>query len=330
MNQDGCSTPVREWKGGFAHSDPDFAYPNPNLSSLPMPGNMENICKLDRQQRVDWPEFSWETQPGKPASRCFQMFAPDISRIGYTDTGRVYSIICPQQGIYIDGIGYMNVEVTVTGQRGWVDENTKELAADMTVQPKVWFSKSAHYSSVGAGILKWFDDLGYPFPGDKDHAILINTYTPGNSSQPILRVSKGESPSFKSPDFTKHKEKAWTVGNVEVEIGDIQSTGNQKVDEFNNLVMNLFNAISGNLLLKGNVLSWNVWFYAPEPVDREEWRAHAERWRKSINEDHGSPDGPGTVAKYANGSDFSPGSGVIKQALEEVRNFLSSLFADRS
>ena len=168
------------------------------------------------------------------------------------------------------------------------------------------------------------DDFGNPFPGDKAHAILINTYTPKNPSQPILRVSKGESPRIKSPGFTKHKDNAWAVGNVEVEIGDIQSTGNQKVDRFNNLVMNLFNAISGNLLLKENVLSWNVWFNPPEPVDREEWRAHAERWRKSINEDHGSPDGPGTMAKYADKSEFSPGSGVIEQALDEVRNFLSS------
>ena len=283
-----------------------------------MLGNMDNIDLLRRQQRVDWPEFSWETQPGKPASRCFQMFATDISRIGYTDTGRVYSIICPQQGIYIKGIGYMNVEVTVTCQRGWVDENTRELAADMTVQPKVWFSKSAHYSSLGAEMLKLFDDLGRPFPGEKAHAILINTYTPQNRSQLILRVGRGTSPRFISPKFTGHAEKAWTVGNVEVEIGNIQLSGDQRVDDFNKLVMNLFNAISGNLLLSRNVLSWNVWFSAPEKVDQEEWRTHAERWRKSIDEDHGSPEGPGTVAKYADESDFSPGKDAIEAALKAI------------
>ncbi|MEK8228873.1 hypothetical protein NKG05_27165 [Oerskovia sp. M15] len=59
--------------------------------------NMANIDLLDRQQAVLWPEFSWTTVPGIESSRCYQMFAPDISRIGYTDTGRVYSIICPSR-----------------------------------------------------------------------------------------------------------------------------------------------------------------------------------------------------------------------------------------
>ena len=70
-----------------------------NLSSLPILGNMANIDKLQRQQKVCWPEFSWQTVPDQERSRCFQMFSPDISRVGYTDKGRVYSIICPQQGV---------------------------------------------------------------------------------------------------------------------------------------------------------------------------------------------------------------------------------------
>ena len=32
------------------------------------------------------------------------------------------------------------MEVTVTGNRGWVDETTKEIAADMRVVPKIWFA----------------------------------------------------------------------------------------------------------------------------------------------------------------------------------------------
>ena len=74
------------------------------------------------------------------------MFANDISRIGYDDTGRIWSIICPQQGAVVNRIGAINVEVTVTGQRGWVDEKNRELAADMTVEGKIWFSPSARQS----------------------------------------------------------------------------------------------------------------------------------------------------------------------------------------
>jgi hypothetical protein len=128
------------WIGGFAQSNPAFSYPNPNLTSLPLLGNMDNIKLLQRQQKVCWPEFSWETVLGDPKSRCFQMFSPDISRLGYTDAGRVYSIICPQQGSCTRSLGCLNVEVTVTAQRGWADETTKLVAADLKVEGKVWFT----------------------------------------------------------------------------------------------------------------------------------------------------------------------------------------------
>ena len=121
------------WIGGFRESDPAFAYPNPNLSSLPLLDNLANLDLLQRQQAVNWPEFSWLTVLGDETSRCFEMFAPDISRIGYTDLGRIYSIICPQQGSCHPGWGCLNIEVTVTGQRGWADESAAAVAADETV-----------------------------------------------------------------------------------------------------------------------------------------------------------------------------------------------------
>ena len=55
---------VPGWVGGFAESNPEFAYPHPNLTSLPMLDNMANIDLLQRQQAVKWPEFSWETEKG--------------------------------------------------------------------------------------------------------------------------------------------------------------------------------------------------------------------------------------------------------------------------
>ena len=63
------SKPAPGWVGGFAASNPAFAYPNPNLSSLPMLCNMANINLLQRQQGVEWPEFSWETEKGNPILR---------------------------------------------------------------------------------------------------------------------------------------------------------------------------------------------------------------------------------------------------------------------
>ena len=144
MTSGNDQNPAPGWVGGFEESNAMFSYPDPNLSSLHMLDNMANVDKLQRQQAVKWPEFSWETRKGEAdPKRCYQMFAPDISRLGYTNEGRVYSIICPQQGTYSPSFGALNVEVTVTGQRGWANETTRQIAADMTVVGKIWFSPSS-------------------------------------------------------------------------------------------------------------------------------------------------------------------------------------------
>lgn len=310
------------WKGGFPTSNPAFAYPDPDLSSLPMLGNLENIDLLQRQQKVLWPEFSWETVPGEPDSRCFQMFAPDISRLGYTDEGRVYSIICPQQGACSPSLGCLNVEVTVTGNRGWADEPNKDLAADMTVEARLWFSPSAHQNKLVQFLWHVFSQNDLPFPSDKANAIRITTHKAGDPSQPIFDVRRGETTKFESPPFARHEDVAYTVGHLEVEIGPIKPSGSKQVDEFNALVLQLFNAASGNMLHEGNVLTWNVWFNHPELVDQQEWRGHAEKWRKSIDADHGSPGGSRTPARFFDGTAFQPVEAFVGRELGVVLDWL--------
>lgn len=46
------------WKDGSADSE------RQTLLHLPMLENMDNIDLLDRQQKVVWPEFSWDSEPG--------------------------------------------------------------------------------------------------------------------------------------------------------------------------------------------------------------------------------------------------------------------------
>jgi len=306
-------TPAPGWVGGFEESNPDFAYPKPDLSSLKMLDNLANINLLDRQQAVLWPEFSWETQKDEADKKlCFQMFAPDISRLGYTNEGRVYSIICPQQGTASASIGALNVEVTVTGNRGWANETDKSIAANMTVRPKIWFSPGADQNWIVSKIWDKFASSDRPFPSDKANAMELNTYNAGQPDNPIFVLNKGESTGFPIPDFARHPDEAWSVGHLSVEIGAPISKGDPVVDEFNKLVMEAFNLAAGNMLQEGNVLCWNVWFEAPQIVDRDEWADHAEKWRKSIDADHGSPDGPGTDPRYYNGDKF-----VASEALKE-------------
>lgn len=317
-------TPVPGWVGGFEQTNSAFSYPNPNLSSLKIYDNMDHIHLLKRQQKVVWPEFSWLTEPGNKESRCYQMFAPDISRLGYDDQGRVYSIICPQQGASSPTLGSFNVEVTVTGNRGWADENTKEIAADMGVKGKIWFAPSAHENKFVKLIGDFFKAEGLNFPFNKDNAIVIKTSIPGNPEQPIFPLTKGQTNEFKIPDFAQHKGISWSVAHLGVQIGEIETKHNQKeiVTDFNQLILNLFNLASGNMLKKDNILTWNVWFTAPELVDQEEWKNHAKFWRHSIDVDNTSPDGPGSIARYYDGTPFKPLKELLIEELPEVLAFI--------
>ncbi len=323
MNPSQSSTTIPAgWVGGFAESNPAFAYPTPDLSSLDMLGNMDNIDKLTRQQKVIWPEFSWETIPGEPDSRCYQMFSPDISRLGYTDAGRVYSIICPQQGFCSPALGAMNVEVTVTGQRGWADEPSRTLAADMTVEGTIWFSPSAHQNPFVKILWEMFSHSEHPFPSSKADAISVKTHKVGDRKQPIFPLRVGQSTNFPIPDFAKHPE-AWAVANLGVEIGRPKKTGDPMADEFNHLIMDVFNTASGNMLKANNVLTWNVWFTPPELVDQQEWQDHAELWRESIDADHGSPTGEGTPARYYDGTPFEPMKELLEEEIEKVEAYIA-------
>ncbi|MGH1337762.1 MAG: hypothetical protein ACRBFS_16700 [Aureispira sp.] len=325
-------TAVPGWVGGFEASNPAFAYPTPDLSSLgPLKDNMANIDKLQRQQKVLWPEFSWKTdiKDTTNESRCYQMFAPDISRLGYTNEGRVYSIICPQQGICVPHLGCMNVEVTVTGNRGWANETTRELAADMGVVGKIWFSPSANQGELVKLFGAHFKENHLDFPFDKAHAIVIETSLPGDPSQPIFPLTKGTTTAFPIPDFAKHQEISWTVGHLGVQIGAVKKTGNDKVDEFNQMVVDIFNIGAGNMLQEGNTLTWNVWFTAPELVDTEEWQNHADYWRASIEADHGSPEGPGTIARHFDGTPFQPLKELLSEELPQLIHFAEKHVLDK-
>lgn len=307
-------TPVAGWVGGFGTPDP---------STLPMMENMDNIDLLQRQQKVVWPEFSWDSEPGTlEPKRCYQMFAPDISRLGYTNEGRVYSVICPQQGFATEHFGSLNVEVTVTGNRGWADESNKTVGADIMVVAKIWFAPSSHHQKFVKLIKAYFTLRNLPFPGDKAHAIEIQTFKPGFPSVKAFPLVSGPSTEFAIPEFAQHNEIAWSTGSLGVEIGSIKPTGVKEVDEFNQLVLDIFNTVGGNMLKEGNILYWNVWFTAPEIVNQEEWQKHAEFWRDSIQADHGAPDGQGTKARYFDGTPFKPLKNLALEELPKILNYI--------
>jgi hypothetical protein len=167
-----------------------------------------------------------------------------------------------------------------------------------------------------------FADSGLPFPSKKANAIKVTLHNSQDPSNSVLPGRSGESSRFKSPDFARHPTEAWAVANLEVEIGPIEKTGNATVDEFNQLVMDAFNVGSGNLLTPGNVLTWNVWFDEPTLVDQQEWQEHAEKWRDSIDADHGAPTGPGTPPRYFDGTPFLAAEAALEEIVNAVINWL--------
>ena len=180
----------------------------------------------------------------------------------------------PQQGVYHPHLGTLNIEVTVTGNRGWVDEKAPKdanVAADLTTLGQIWFSPGAHQNSLVKFLWTLFANNGLPFPSSKANSIKVTLHNSQNKTLSILPARSGETTRFKSPEFARHPKEAWAVANLEVGIGPIVKTGNSTVDEFNQLVMDAFNVASGNLLTPGNILTWNVWRDEPSLVDQEEW-----------------------------------------------------------
>ena len=78
------------------------------------------------------------------------------------------------------------------------------------------------------------------------------------------------------------------------------------------------------MLTPGNVLTWNVWFAEPTLVDQKEWQGHAEKWRESIDADHGAPTGRGTLPRYFDGRPFSAAESVLEEIINAIINWLKN------
>ena len=287
--------PLPPWKGGHKESYPEFAYTpiKPDLSREEMVKNLENIPKITRMQKIIWPEFSWYSKIGDESSRVYTCFAQDISRIGYDDEGKIWSFVCPQKGISLATFGTGFIEVTVTGVRGWVDEATRSVYADVEVEANIWFEPQLGNPLVQA--FKEVFDLIAPdkqFPFSKANAVKVSAHQVGKPYEPIWPMVNGTDPTIFQPLSRRHYDDgAYSVYHLQVEVGKRLKKDDPLVDRFDQLAYDLFNAASGGIVVEGQIVSWNVWSTAPEGVDTEEWEGHADKWFKSIHNEHKYPDG---------------------------------------
>ena len=71
----------------------------------------------------------------------------------------------------------------------------------------------------------------------------------------------------------------------------------------------------------GNASSWNVWLNHPELVDQEEWQEHAEKWRKSIDVNHNSPERWQSPARFHDGTLLPVPKNLVAHEVAKIHEF---------
>jgi len=166
-------------------------------------GNLQHIPKIQRMMKFEYPEFNWQMTLGDEETRCYQKFAQYISRFGYDDRGKVWSVIYPQQGL-ATFMGNVNIKITVTGVRGWIDENKKKVSSDIGVKGQVWFSTESKCLKAFNRFMHRYKGTPYEFPLSKINAIKQTTHKQGDPSDPHLCISSGVNKIIRNPKFAEH------------------------------------------------------------------------------------------------------------------------------
>jgi len=287
----------------FLKDHPECDYPDPDLSSLTPTGNMDNIGLLTRHMKIKWPQFSWQVIDGDEKTRLYQKFCEDISRVGYDQHGQIWSIICPQFGDNLANpthdhignknlskmIGEGNVEVTVTGVRGWIDEGKGHLSADVSAEGKMWFTSKNNRIANALG--NFMGNCGN-FPFVKGKAVVIPLHAENIRNRPLSRFKNGSDPNVTEPVFTQHKEEAKMVGHISMQVGNaipVEGRNAGNINAVNELLVDIGNLRFGNMMAAGKIIKWNIWLDQPEDVNRTEWQNHAEHWRDSLELDGVTP-----------------------------------------
>jgi hypothetical protein len=61
---------------------------------------------------------------------------------------------------------------------------------------------------------------------------------------------------------------------------------------------------------------------ATSKADQQEWKDHAEKWRDSIDADHGAPCGQGAPPRYFNGNLFQAGDALLVELIQTIIDYL--------
>jgi hypothetical protein len=262
------------WVGGFRPAD---------ISTLPLTGNLDNIDKLTRYIPARWPDFGWRSDPSVADSYEFTTFHSDLSRLGYDDQGRIWALICPQWATCFHSVGFcVNCEITVTGVRGWFDESTGECDMDVTSQLAFWFaSETGPPTGFIQRLFRLAVQAGFAVPDSKANALIMPLK--GQCGKDTTTFVQGADMSIPwPPSMLREADAAYVIYGA-VNTGADPTHKDPAVDAFRYFLRSIIHATTSNMFLPNNTLTWNLWTTGPQLVDTQEWSAHAERWRHSLD-----------------------------------------------
>jgi len=234
-------------------------------------------------RKAIYPEFTWLPESGLEADRLYTMFDPDISRIGYDTTGDVKSVICPQWGTCSSLLGCLNVEVTVTHVRGWINPYTLETVFDIKVEGKIWLN---YTDSTVLPLLSTLIELagasGYTFPDSKANAIIIPMG--GVDGQDFIRATNISLASF---DKHPNDQLVELIVDVSVKIGSPSTTGLNSTEIWiQNQIVDIVNSASDGMWIADSVLEWEIYTGEENMVEtqaqRDEYMNHVVLWGASL------------------------------------------------
>lgn len=248
------------------------------FDNLPMKGNHDNDDSGVRMMRGWWPEFNWFEHPNDSTRKVYERVNQDISRLLYTNEGEILSFICPQRGKCTRHIGCLKVEITVSKVKGWIDEKNKKCSGYFEGYLTIWIDKYDIKKRQGAMqfILDNHPEI-YNLPMSKQKGIIVpygGTEKEGaDTTMTEFRDNNNISPNL-------HKD-AFMVVSLSAHVKEPIKTGNNKVDIHNQLILDIANIYTTNMLIPGNILNWDIYLTKPELVDKEEYMKHVDKMRIS-------------------------------------------------
>lgn len=241
--------------------------------SIPMLGNHDRDTEPTRMMRAWWPEFSWDSQTD--IGMLSKMFQQDLSRIAYTNTGEICSIICPQFGEKIPILGNIKTEVTVTHVKGWVNETNKTMHAWAKMKFKIWMNETEDSNKLVDVFHKLIKDKN-KIPLSKQNAINIPLYSYDKSGNIVDYLEF----TNVNRELNIHP-KSWMISHVSGFGGYFKKSNYKYENEIYNIILYGVNLFLGNAFATGNTLYWDIYLSKPELINQKEYLNHVNIYSKS-------------------------------------------------